>query len=40
MHKDSILFLIFSDNIREILFDISKKMRPLHRDPNINIYVR
>jgi hypothetical protein len=25
MHKDSILFLIFSDNIREILFDISKK---------------
>lgn len=25
MHKDSILFLIFSDNIQEILFDISKK---------------
>lgn len=25
MHKDSTLFLIFSDNIREILFDISKK---------------
>lgn len=25
MYKDSILFLIFSDNIRENLFDISKK---------------
>ena len=25
MYKDSILFLIFSDNIQEILFDISKK---------------
>lgn len=25
MHKDSIFFLNFSDNIQEILFDISKK---------------